>query len=744
MSALTGETIVCGQRGSAGAQLRIFGDEYYARYETLDGYSVVFDKDIGCYCYAQLVAGRFVSSGTPLYKPAPAGLQKHIKEDPQVRNEKFERNYNRLRPREFDEDTSSSFTLGPDAGLLDGRKLHQGRVKGLTIIVDFDDVTTNIARDTVDDMFNGANFTKNGNYCSVKQYFKIVSSGKLKYSNTVVGPVKLSKRRSHYINNLLVKEALDLAIDQFGVKLSDFDSRGEGIVDAINILYAGNSQYSGDLWPHNSVASLRYGEMRTHYYQLTGLGTHEVDLRIGTICHENGHLLCRFPDMYDYGKRDGDFESSQGIGRYCLMGSGNHLNDRRTPSPVCAYLRELAGWVDDVVLLDSPARITLPHSSYDKAWKAETTLPNEYFMLENRSRLGLDAHLPASGLAVYHCDTFGSNEWQDGTRNRHYQCALLQADGSLDLENNRNAGDAGDLFVANPELTLSDTTVPSSRMWNGTDSGLVVSEVSDPGQDIQFTVGTPRSNPLAEFEVFPNLVIPDNDPNGVSSSANLDIAGEITEATVGVEIIHSWISDLTVKLVSPQGVEVILHNREGADGDDIRKKYHSAELASLANLVGTEVKGEWTLVVIDQASQDVGRLLRWGLAFKYQNTATSITGTATPGLAIPDNNTQGISSDIDITPAGNLQSIVVDVDITHSYIGDLRIDLIAPSGELVRLHNKEGGGKNDIKRSYDVDTTADLNDLGGTPVQGTWRLSVRDSARVDVGTLNAWSITLEI
>ena len=105
MSALTGETLVCGQRGGDEAQLRIFGDEFYARYETLDGYSAVFDKDIGCYCHALLAVGRFVSSGTPIRKPPPTRLQKHLKEDPDVRNEKFEQNYNLFRPREIDRPT---------------------------------------------------------------------------------------------------------------------------------------------------------------------------------------------------------------------------------------------------------------------------------------------------------------------------------------------------------------------------------------------------------------------------------------------------------------------------------------------------------------------------------------------------------------------------------------------------------------------------------------------------------------
>jgi len=377
MSVLIGEMIVCGQRTGGEVQLRIFGDEFYARYETPDGYTVVFDKDYGGYCYALLAAGRFVSSGVPIGKPLPAGLRKHLKEDPEVRNEKFERNYNLFRPPEIDPDSSGTRTLGPDGGLLDGRKVNQGTIRGLTILVDFEDITTTISSEAVYEMFNGTGYTANGNFCSVNEYFKIISSGKLNYVNTIIGPVKLSKPRSYYISNLLVKEALDIAVNQFSVDLADFDSRGEGIVDAINILYAGNSQYNGQLWPHNSVAGHRYGSVRTHYYQLTGLGTHPVDLRIGTICHENGHLLCRFPDMYDYGKRDGDSEKSQGIGRYCLMGSGNHLNDRRTPSPVCAYLRQLAGWVDTVVQLDSPGKFTAAHGAYDTVWKYETPIPNE-------------------------------------------------------------------------------------------------------------------------------------------------------------------------------------------------------------------------------------------------------------------------------------------------------------------------------------------------------------------------------
>ncbi len=741
MSALNGDVVSFGQHAAGPIQLRVYGDEFYARYETVDGYTVVYDTDVGCFCFAMLSGGRFVSSRVPNHKPVPPGLRRHIKEAPDVRNAAFGRRYADLRPRETDLGSETMRTLGPDGGLLEGRKLTHGDVRGLTVMVDFDDIKTNIMPDELDQLCNGSNYNANGNFCSVREYFDIVSSGKLNYTNTVVGPVTLSKRRSHYIGTLLVEEVMDAVVND-GINLADFDSRNEGIVDAINILYAGDSLYQGDLWPHNSVRVLHYGGVRTHYYLVTGLGEERVDLRIGTICHENGHLLCRFPDMYDYGKRDGDFEKSQGIGRFCLMGSGNHLNERRTPSPVCGYLRELVGWADNLVDLNSPGVYEAQHGVYDTVMKYRTDKPNEYFIVENRSQIGLDSHLPDSGLAVYHCDTLGSNEWQEGTRNEHYQCALLQADGHLDLENNRNPGDAGDLFAQQGGVVLSNTTIPHSREWDDTDSALVVSDVGTPGSSIPFAVGKPQSNMQVTTQSSPNALIPDDDPGGVDSHITIGPVGVLASIAVEVFIIHSWISDLTVTLAAPDGTRAVLHDSEGADGDDIVKTYTSAEHAALNALEGTPVDGNWLLSVVDKASQDVGRLVRWGLDIRYRKLAGTVSDAVEPRLAIPDNEFTGIESAIGITATGHAQDVSVTVDITHTYIGDLEVDLVAPSGRSARLHDKEGRSADNINRSYGLDNTPALQAMLGQDIAGSWSLRVRDLAGADVGTLNRWSITL--
>lgn len=743
MSSLNGEVVIADQSVGDPLQLRIFGDEFYARRETMDGFTVIYDSERGCYCYATLAAGRFVSTGVPVHKPVPPYLRRHLKEDPEVRNEKFGRRYDRLRPFEDDADGRMR-TLGPDGGLLSGRKLHKGQIRGLTVIVDFDDIRTNISTADVDAMFNADNYTANGNFCSVKGYFDLVSSKKLSYTNQVVGPIRLSKRRSHYIHNLLVKEAMDIVVNELHVDLRQFDSNNDNIVDAINFLYAGESQYDGDLWPHNSYQTLQYGNLRTHYYQLTGLGMHSVDLRIGTICHENGHLLCRFPDMYDYGKRDGDFEQSQGIGSYCLMGSGNHLNQRRTPAPICGYLRLLAGWIDTVTDLNSPGNYTIEHGCYNQVMKFSTNKANEYFVVENRSNFGLDSHLPSGGLAVLHCDTLGSNEWQEGTRNKHYQCALLQADGHLDLENNRNSGDHGDLFQAKSGIALSHETTPSTRSWDGTDSGLQIKNISPPGKFISFSTGNSPSQDVVHIETAPNMLIPDNDTTGLTSSLAVLANGEVASISIGVKIIHSWISDLKVSLQSPAGTIVVLHENEGADGDDIFRTWTSDNSVEMQRFHGETTQGDWQLHIVDKASADVGRLLQWQLDMTLDKAEGGLIEDQTEPMAtIPDNDVTGITSTLKQTQKGQVKNIVVGVNIEHTYVGDLQLEVVSPSGYSVLLHDREGEWRDNLKRSYDLTSTPMLRGMIGQAIQGDWQLRVRDLAEADTGQLIGWSLQLD-
>lgn len=211
-------------------RLRVFGDEHYARYEDADGYTVIYDETRGLFCYADLAGNRFVSTGVTIDQPPPPGLVRHLQESVAAKKAKIEERellHHMPGVAAFEEVVR---TFGPSQGLLSGRRLSVGEVRGLTILVNFQDVASSTTAADVTEMLNGANYTRNGNICSVREYFLRVSNDKLDYTNRVVGPFTLSRKRQHYINNLLVEEALDLAVAA-GLDLSQFDSRNEGIVE---------------------------------------------------------------------------------------------------------------------------------------------------------------------------------------------------------------------------------------------------------------------------------------------------------------------------------------------------------------------------------------------------------------------------------------------------------------------------------------------------------------------------------
>jgi hypothetical protein len=288
MSAILGEKLTFGQRSGPEIQLVVHGDEFYARHETLSGYTAVYDEARGLFCYAVVVGGAFVSSGMPVSGGPPPGVPRHLHEASGVRLGKRALRRSAVRPRTTARAASGGhFTFGPSGGLLEGRRLTSGAVRGLTILVNFRDVVSTVTQADVTGLLNDANYTRNGNFCSAREYFRIISTGRLDYTNDVVGPLRLSHDRDYYVTHLLVEEALDLAIAA-GVDLRRYDSRQEGVLDALNIMYAGQTQYLGDLWPHNAEITLQRGGIRTNLYLLTSMGRNAGELSIGTFCHENG------------------------------------------------------------------------------------------------------------------------------------------------------------------------------------------------------------------------------------------------------------------------------------------------------------------------------------------------------------------------------------------------------------------------------------------------------------------------
>lgn len=119
-----------------------------------------------------------------------------------------------------------------------------------------------------------------------------------------------------------------------------------------------------------------------------------------------------------------------------------------------------------------------------------------------------------------------------------------------------------------------------------------------------------------------------------------------------------------------------------------------------------------------------------------------------PGLSIPDNNVAGISSQILVTDGDVLVDVTADINITHTWKGDLIVELTSPAGTVVRLHNGTGSSADNIITNYDgvtpVDGPGHMSDFDGESPIGFWTLFVRDKAAGDTGTLVEWCLNVTV
>jgi subtilisin-like proprotein convertase family protein len=116
---------------------------------------------------------------------------------------------------------------------------------------------------------------------------------------------------------------------------------------------------------------------------------------------------------------------------------------------------------------------------------------------------------------------------------------------------------------------------------------------------------------------------------------------------------------------------------------------------------------------------------------------------AEPGLDIPDVGA-AVESAIDVDEDGNVNDLRIQVDITHTYVGDLRVDLIAPNNTAVTLHRNTGGSSDNLVKTYAAQEVPALAALFGQPVRGSWRLRVVDTFRLDVGRINRWRLAAKV
>lgn len=145
------------------------------------------------------------------------------------------------------------------------------------------------------------------------------------------------------------------------------------------------------------------------------------------------------------------------------------------------------------------------------------------------------------------------------------------------------------------------------------------------------------------------------------------------------------------------------------------------------------------------------------------NEVCSETASGDIPKSIPDNDPDGIISEIEITEDMLVERLRVHInDLEHNFLGDLDISLESPSGTVVDLLSGACNGSENIENAIFDDSGVEiecvfppasgitgvvrpfesLSAFTGESTTGVWKLRVVDSWKDDTGVLNDWSLEI--
>lgn len=786
------------QPDGARIELRGWGDEFHALFETRGtGFTVVFDPALRAYCFARLAAdGSLASTGVQVQHgdPVALGLTPGLRMSAEARKkavvERWQRWEQGMQTRQRWAEQKAAMRRFYDRAGADGPQFAPppftttGLKVGLTLLVDFSDDPSTVPQAEIVNYLNGDNYTGYGNNGSVKSYFHDNSNGTLTYTNVVTIYLRAPQPKTFYNDvtkdagdqaNILIKDVIEVmkALPNYTtVILPTFDALtvdNNNEVVACNVFYTGGNGgvWAMGLWPHSwalvnvGAQELSPGGKKVWRYQITDIGSR---LEIGTFCHENGHMLCGYPDLYDY-----DYDSVGGAGMFCLMGYGG---DGGNPVQISAYLKRASGWAT-VTELDATSSLNAtvtasggPNFNHFYRFEKPGT-PTEYFLVENRQQQGRDARLPASGVAIWHVDELGDRDDQRiayNTTHSNYECSLVQADNQFHFQRYINAGDARDLYYAgNPASgyanEFSDVTAPSARWWDGTESGVMFADFSANSDAMTFRVGSGLFSLSIESVTVSggneNGIIDLNECNQLnivlqnnSDTPATGVSVQLTTSTPGVAFGTKSSAYANIP-AAELGTNLVPFTLSTAPGF----------VCGTPILLNVAIKSDqWTStdsIILESGTNGVPR--------RFDNSVP---------VAIPDGNPAGVGSVIAVSNLTSaIKKIGVSLHLTHSRIGDVTVELISPEG-ITNVLAKERGATGDnygvacspesFRTTFDDAASTPIESgfppfLGdyrpesalsvyigrsGTNLNGNWTLRVVDGAAGVTGTLQCWSLLI--
>ena len=138
-----------------------------------------------------------------------------------------------------------------------------------------------------------------------------------------------------------------------------------------------------------------------------------------------------------------------------------------------------------------------------------------------------------------------------------------------------------------------------------------------------------------------------------------------------------------------------------------------------------------------------------------------------PGVAIPDDDSNGVSSTLTVPTTLTATDIDIEIDISHTYVGDLIIQ-IEHNGVTAVIMDQPGSpastfgcASNDVEATFDDEALLPVESMcnagpaisgdvipenplsvfDGMDPSGVWTITVSDNEGADTGTLNTWCVT---
>ncbi len=146
----------------------------------------------------------------------------------------------------------------------------------------------------------------------------------------------------------------------------------------------------------------------------------------------------------------------------------------------------------------------------------------------------------------------------------------------------------------------------------------------------------------------PNILIPDNDTTGITSTIDIEANLAIDYVEVEFTSNHKFWGDLEIILVSPEGTSSILAETGYGTGDNPRTgdAYKNGWRFGVARLLGESSQGTWTLRVRDKGLEDTGHLVKWSVKAYGSVISNSVV---TPTTSTAPVNTSEPAKDLEIS-----------------------------------------------------------------------------------------------